>query len=109
MEFHSIDVPEMERQRYQSIKKTGRYVELNILIGTEEDTKENGASTNSPVISTCMHKCGPKEIACLYATLQAVSNILKERYPIECLLGEIGIEVKNMGSIDSSVDEDEED
>ena len=109
MEFHNIDVPEMEKQRYQAIKRTGEYIELNILIGTENDETEDGLSTKSPVVTTCMHKCGPKEMACLYATLQAVSNILKERYPIECLLGEIGIEVKNMGSIDSSVDEDEED
>lgn len=43
MEFHSIDIPEMEKQRYQAIKRTGEYIELNILIGTEDDDKEKMA------------------------------------------------------------------
>ena len=109
MEFHSIDIPEMEKQRYQAIKRTGEYVELNILIGTEEDDQENGISTKSPVVTTCMHKCGPKEIACLYATLQAVSNVLEEKYPFECFLAKMGMRVENMGSVDSSLKDDEED
>lgn len=109
MEFHSIDIPEMEKQRYQAIKRTGEYIELNILIGTEEDDKENGISTKQPVVTTCMHKCGPKEVACLYATLNAVSKMLKEKYPLECLLSEIGMKIENLGSIDSSLNEDEED
>ena len=109
MEFHSINIPEMEKQRYQAIKRTGKYIELNILIGTEEDDKENGVSTKSPVVATCMRKCGPKEVACLYVTLNTVSKILKEKYPLECLLGEIGMKIENLGSIDSLLNEDEED
>ena len=42
MEFHSIDIPEMEKQRYNAIKRTGQYIELNILIGVEsEEEKDN--------------------------------------------------------------------
>ena len=105
MEFHSIDIPGMEKQRYKAIKRTGEYVELNILIGTEEDD----ISTKSPVVTTCMHGCGPKEVACLYTTLQAVSNMLEEKYPFECFLAKMGMRVENMGSVDSSLDDDEED
>lgn len=109
MEFHSIDIPGMEKQRYKAIKRTGEYVELNILIGTEEDDIEDDISTKSPVVTTCMHGCGPKEVACLYTTLQAVSNMLEEKYPFECFLAKMGMRVENMGSVDSSLDDDEED
>ena len=33
MEFDEVDVNEMEKQRYEHIKKSGRYTELNVLIG----------------------------------------------------------------------------
>lgn len=108
MEFYNIDIPEMERQRYNSIKKSGEYIELNILIGVE-DEEENGVSAKSPVVSTCMHNCGPQEVACLYATLHAVSQTLERKYPVECLMGKMGMRIENMGSVDSSLEDDKED
>lgn len=108
MEFYNIDIPEMEKQRYNSIKKSGEYIELNILIGVE-DEEENGVSAKSPVVSMCMHNCGPQEVACLYATLHAVSQILERKYPVECLMGKMGMRIENMGSVDSSLEDDKED
>lgn len=108
MEFYDIDVPEMERQRYQSIKETGKYVELNVLIGVEEDEMDEDFSAKSPVVTTCMHNCSAKEVACLYVTLQSVLHILEKKYPLECLMGKLGMKVENMGTIDSSFTDDED-
>ena len=102
MEFHNIDIPEMEKQRYQAIKRTGEYVELNILIGTENDETEDGLSVKSPVVTTHMHKCGPEEVACLYMTLQSIARVLERKYPVECLMGKLSMKVEDMGTIDSS-------
>ena len=108
MEFYDIDIHEMERQRYNSIKTSGENIELNVLIGVE-DEEENGVSAKSPVISTCMHNCGPQEVACLYATLHAVSQMLERKYSVECLMGKMGMRIENIGSVDSSLEDDEED
>ena len=111
MEFHSIDIPEMERQRYKAIKASGEYVELNILIGVEDDISlDEEVTTKSPVVTTCLHNCGPKEVACLYATIQSVMKVLERKYPVECLLlSKIGTSVEEIGSIDITKDLDKED
>lgn len=111
MEFHSIDIPEMEKQRYKSIKATGKYIELNILIGVEDDISlDEEVTTKSPVVTTCLHNCGPKEVACLYTTIQSVMKVLERKYPVECLLlSKIGISVEEIGSIDITKDLDKED
>ena len=107
MEIHDIDVPEMEKQRYQSIKNSGEYAELKILVGVENDKSKDGVASKSPIVTTSMHNCGPEEIACLYVTLKTVLNTLKNRFPFACFMGETTMEVQNMGAIDLNKDEEE--
>lgn len=111
MEFSNLNIPEMERQRYKAIKASGEYVELNILIGVEDDISlDEEVTTKSPVVTTCLHNCGPKEVACLYATIQSVMKVLERKYPVECLLlSKIGTSVEEIGSIDITKDLDKED
>lgn len=99
MEFYNIDIPEMEKQRYDSIKKSGEYLELTILIGVENDVDENGTTYKTPVVATHMCGCGAQEIASLYSTLHAFLKTLKERYPLECLLGDMLMNTESLNVI----------
>lgn len=109
MEFDKINISEMEKQRYNSIKEKGKYLELNVLVGGEnESIDENGLANRAPVVTTTMCDCGTEEIACLYATLEAVLRSLEKRYPIACIMSKIGINVEDLGSVQRS-HEDEED
>ena len=42
MEFNNINIPEMEKQCYEAIKRTNKYLEMKILIGAENDKSECG-------------------------------------------------------------------
>ena len=108
IDFDGVDLNEMEKQRYASIKRKGEYMELNILIGTEKENYEDKLG-RMPVITTSMYHCGPEEIACMYATLKSLVEHFQEHYPIECLLSDAFINIDNLGSIDirSNPEEDE--
>lgn len=106
MEFHSVDIPGMEKQRYESIKKSGEYLELTVLIGVENDVDKNGTTYKNPVVATHMCGCGAQEIASLYSTLHAFLKTLKERYPLECLLGDMLMNTESLNVI--TLDEDDE-
>ena len=107
MEIYDINVPEMERQRYESIKNSGEYAELKILVGVENDKSKDGVASKSPIVTTSMHNCGPEEVACLYVTLKTALNSLRNRFPLECFMGEVTMEVQDMGAIDLNKDEEE--
>lgn len=88
MEFDSIDIPEFEKQRYKSIKNSGKYIEMNILIGAEKE-KFDGKTGRLPVVSMTLHDCGPEEVASMYVTLKTMMKQYQEDYPTECLLAEL--------------------
>lgn len=44
MEFDKIDIIEMEKQRYNSIKEKGKYIELNVLVGGEDESIDENRS-----------------------------------------------------------------
>lgn len=106
MEFN-IDAAEMERQRYKAIKEKGKYIEVNILIGTEKDNYE-GRTGRMPVVTTKMHDCGAEEIACMYLTLKALTNQFEDNYPMECAMGTLLMNTHDIGSIKKEFDENEE-
>lgn len=107
MNFDHIDINEMERQRYNAIKKTGEYLELNILIGAGKD-RVDGCDCKMPVVTTTMSKVGPEEVGCLYATLKQVIQYYEKHYPLECLLSKMGMSVEDMGSSITPLNKDEE-
>lgn len=88
MESDNVDIKQMEKQRYEAIKKSGKYIELNILIGTEFETINN-KEAKVPVVSTKLHQCSGEEIACLYATLKSYIENLEKEYPLECVLAKL--------------------
>lgn len=108
MEFHSIDIPEMEKQRYNAIKRTGQYIELNILIGVENEEEKDNTTVKSPVVSMHMHDCGPVEVASLYATTKAVIENLEKQYPVECLMSNLTMKIEGIGSANIPLSDDEE-
>ena len=52
MEIKDVDMFELENQRSEAIKKTGKYIELNIIIGAENDTSSDGSVGKYPVITS---------------------------------------------------------
>lgn len=102
MEFHSVDVSEMEKQRYEAIKRSGEYMELNILIGAESDDLGGGLVSKTPVVSTHINNCGPQEIGCMYMTLREIIKSMEKKYPMECYVSKLAIRVEDMGSVDCS-------
>lgn len=107
--FDNMDVnmEELERQRYDAIKKTGQYLELNVLIGAENENEDT--THKFPVVTTTMCHCGSREISCLYATVRAFLKSFEEKYPLECLAVKLGIvDVNDLGSIEADKNETEE-
>ena len=84
----------LEQQRYDAIKATGEWVELNILIGTETIKDSNERDCRIPVIRFEGHECGPKEIACMYLSIKSMLDELKQEYPEECLAAELSAYVE---------------
>ncbi len=104
MEF-SPDMAESERKRYNAIKESGKYLEFNILIGTEK-TKYDEHTGLMPVITTKMHGCGPRELAYLHASLKAMIEQLEHDYPVECLYSTVGMSCTQVDKIQAPIKED---
>jgi hypothetical protein len=105
MDFNTIE-DEMERRRYNAIKKSGKYIELNILIGVEKE-KFDGHTGKLPVVTTYARGCGPEEIANMYLVLKSMVEYYEQEYPAECLLASLTMTSNNMGTIDRPIDEEE--
>ena len=105
---YEVDVKGMEEQRAKEIKKKGKYLEVSILVDAEDEKYNENISGKMPVITTHMHGCGPKEVACMYLTLKALAKQFEIDYPMECLLGEITMHHDYIGSFKTEVKHDEE-
>lgn len=92
----NIDVNQLEKQRYEAIKKTGKYLELSILIGTE-DEEINGEVCRMPVVSTVARHVGPEEMGYLYGILQEMCKFYEKEYPLECFMYKMKLNVKHLG------------
>lgn len=103
MEF---DIPEMEKQRYENIKKSGEYIELDILIGTESKSVD-GYTRKTPVISSCMQNCGLEEIASMYVVLKNMVELYEEKYPEACLFAKLTMNSSRMWTITNPTDSKE--
>ena len=97
----SLDVNECEQQRYDLIKKAGRYLEFDILIDARDD--DDTDKNKMPVITTVMHCANSKAIAQLYTMLNAVKEQLEETYPMECLLSKMTMSYDNVGYIETDI------
>ena len=110
MEFNDLDIEDLERQRYDSIKRSGKYLELNILIGTEDD-EFDATIGRVPVIATKARHISSEEIACMYITLKALVRKFEQEYPEDCALGLMKFnagDMKSFTKFDSSNDDKEE-
>ena len=58
----NLNIPRMEQQRYEKIKKSGKYMELDVLIGSDDEDLGDGFIAKSPVISTTIKGVGAKEV-----------------------------------------------
>ena len=101
-----IDMDKNEKKRYDRIKESGAYIELNILIGAKLE-KYDGHTGKIPVVTSSIHGCGPEEIANMYMTLKQLVKIYEKNYPAECMLGELTMECKYDGTIEFDCDEEE--
>ena len=106
MEFDKVDVNEMEKQRYEHIKKSGRYAELNVLIGVESEGFADDTEYKTPVITLDMHNCTAKEVSCMYVSLKEIMNTLEKQYPAECLIAKLGMGVETLGSLNFESSDD---
>ena len=71
--MQELNMRELERQRAESIKNTGKYLEISLLIGEKDET---------PVAHIDLKKVGPLEIAMAIQSLQEIEQSLLQRYPI---------------------------
>lgn len=98
MKFEGIDIAEMERQRYESIKRSGKYLELRVLIGADDEELGGGMVSKIPVVQTESIHCGPKEMGCLYMTLRSYLEQLEKDYPTECFTAKLAMRVEDTGT-----------
>lgn len=110
-ENNEMDMHELEEQRYKAIKKTGEYMEVNILIGTENEDMGDGLIAKAPIVSTKICNCGTQEIGCVYMTLKELAKTLEKKYPSACFAAKLAMSVEDMGSSEhiTAIRNDEED
>lgn len=100
MKYENVNIPEMEEQRYKKIKASGKYLELTVLIGVnDEEDLGGGQVAKVPVVSTVGKHCGPKEIGCLYMTLKSYMDQMIDDYPSECFAAEMAMHVEDIEQI----------
>ena len=99
MKFDDMDlnIPRMEQQRYEKIKKSNRYMEVNVLIGSEDEELGGGLTCKTPVVSTTIKGVGPKEVGCMYMTLHELIKSLEEEFPSACFAAKVCMRTENDG------------
>lgn len=105
---YEIDIVELEKQRYKAIKKSGKYLEISILVGAENEDLGDGNVRKTPVISTICHDCGAAEIACGYLAVKSVLEKIMEDYPTECMAAEALMQTQSEASFKIDCDDEEE-
>lgn len=93
----NLNIPRMEQQRYEKIKKSGRYMELDVLIGSDDEDLGDGLVAKSPVISTTIKGVGPKEVGCMYMTLHELIKSLEKEFPSACFAAKVCMRTENDG------------
>lgn len=93
----NLNISRMEQQRYEKIKKSNKYMEVNVLIGSEDEKLGGGLICKTPVVSTTIKGVGPKEVGCMYMTLSELLKSLEEEFPSECFAAKLCMRTENDG------------
>lgn len=93
----NLNIPRMEQQRYEKIKKSNKYMELDVLIGSDDEDLGDGLVAKSPVVSTTIKGVGPKEVGCMYMTLHELIKSLEKEFPSACFAAKICMRTENDG------------
>lgn len=93
----NLNIPRMEQQRYEKIKKSNKYMELDVLIGGEDEDLGDGLIAKSPVVSTTIKGVGPKEVGCMYMTLHELIKSLEKEFPSACFAAKVCMRTENDG------------
>lgn len=95
----NLNIPRIEQQRYEKIKKSNRYMELDVLIGSDDEDLGDGFIAKSPVISTTIKGVGPKEVGCMYMTLHELIKSLEKEFPSECFVAKLSMRAEHDGAV----------
>ena len=93
----NLNIPRMEQQRYEKIKKSNKYMELDVLIGSDDEDLGDGLVAKSPVVSTTIKGVGPKEVGCMYMTLHELIKSLEKEFPSACFAAKVCMRTENDG------------
>ena len=91
----NLNIPRMEQQRYEKIKKSGKYIELDVLIGSDDEDLGDGFIVKSPVVSTTIKGVGAKEVGCMYMTLHELIKSLEKEFPSECFVAKLSMRAEH--------------
>ena len=95
----NLNIPRMEQQRYEKIKKSGKYMELDVLIGSDNEDLGDGFIVKSPVVSTTIKGVGAKEVGCMYMTLHELIKSLEKEFPLECFVAKLSMRAEHDGAV----------
>ena len=93
----NLNIPRIEQQRYEKIKKSNKYMEVNVLIGSEDEELGGGLICKTPVVSTTIKGVGPKEVGCMYMTLHELIKSLEKEFPSACFAAKVCMRTENDG------------
>lgn len=102
------DTEKTEMQRYEEIKSTGEYLELNIIIGKQDILLPNGHRGKKPVIINNLRNIGSNEIGCMYTILAGLINYYEKEYPLESLVARQLLNTSDVSSIVTPIEDDDE-
>ena len=95
----NLNITRMEQQRYEKIKKSGKYMELDVLIGSDNEDLGDGFIVKSPVVSTTIKGVGAKEVGCMYMTLHELIKSLEKEFPSECFVAKLSMRAEHDGAV----------
>lgn len=95
----NLNIPRMEQQRYEKIKKSGKYMELDVLIGSDDEDLGEGFIAKTPVVRTTIKGVGSKEVGCMYMTLNELVKSLEKEFPSECFVAKLSMRAEHDGAV----------
>ena len=74
-------------------------MELDVLIGSDNEDLGDGFIVKSPVVSTTIKGVGAKEVGCMYMTLHELIKSLEKEFPSECFVAKLSMRAEHDGAV----------
>lgn len=87
------------------LRKIGKYIEIRMLVESKE---EDDSSTNYPIVNIELQQCESQDLAYMYLTLKSTLDTFMKKYPAQCLLAELTMDLESINSEEIELKSDQQ-